>query len=56
MQKFHAQELEEQMQLKCIYYPKQSIHLMQSKYQQNPSHSIVRTNYPKICIAPQKTE
>ena len=33
----HTQALEEQMSLKCLYYPKQYTHLMQflSKYQQH---------------------
>lgn len=46
--------LEEHILLKCLYYPKQSIHLRHSpsKYQQ---HFHRTRNHPKMCMEPQKT-
>ena len=51
---FYVNRLEEQTWLKCLYYPKQSTHLMQSlsKYHQ---YFLQRANNPKICMVPQKT-
>ena len=50
---FHVCGLEEEILLKCLYYPKQSTQLMQSQ-----SNSILhrpKTNNSKICMEPQKT-
>ena len=51
---FHAHELEEQILLKCLYYPKQFKDTMQSqsKYQYHFSQN---ENNPKNCAEPQKT-
>ena len=49
---FHAHVLEEQILLKCLYYPKQTTDLMPSLF--STFHK-TRTNNPKICMELQKT-
>ena len=47
--------LEEQILLKCLYYPMQSTHLMQFYQNNNTSFHRAGTNNPKICMEPEKT-
>ena len=49
---FHAHVLEEQILLKCLYPPKQSIHLMQSL----SKHFSQIWNNTNISMEPQKTQ
>ena len=53
---FCARELEEETLLKCLYYPTQSPHLIQSlsKYHQH-FFTELELNNPKISMEPQKT-
>ena len=51
---FHAHGLEEQILLKCQYYPKQSTYSMLSQSQQH-QYSLQSWNNPKICMEPEKT-
>ena len=55
---FHAHGLEEQIRLKCLYYPKQFIHLMESlsKYHQHfsqRSNEQTKLNFAQNCKRPQ---
>ena len=52
---FHAPGSEEQILVKCLYYPNQSTQLLQSlsKFQSNFHRT--RTNNPKMCMELQKT-
>ena len=50
---FHAHGLEEQILLKCQYYPKQSAHSVQSLSNSTSILHRARINNPKIYMEPQ---
>ena len=52
---FHAHGLENQILLKCLYYPKQSTHSMQPLQSNTSLIHRARKNNPKICMEPEKT-
>ena len=52
---FHACGQEEQILLKCLYYPKQSTNLCNPYQNINSILHRARTNDPKFCMEPQKT-
>ena len=52
---FIAHGLVEQILLKCLYYPRQSTHIMQSLSEYQEHFSQTETNNPKMCMKPQKT-
>ena len=52
---FHAHGLEKQTLLKCLYYPKQSAHLMHPYQNTTRIFHRARRDNPKICMEPQKT-
>ena len=52
---FYAPGYEEQILLKCQYYPS-NLHIQCNPYQNNSSILYrAKTNYPKICMEPEKT-
>ena len=52
---FCAHGLEEEILLKCQYYPNQSTYSMQSHQNCTSILLKARTSNPKICMKPQKT-